>query len=226
MSYNNDYEKFFTFGVKLIDISKDPGVANAASSAINGVVNSVGNTATSVVGAIDNFFQKRQQVKLEKLKIQLRQMEIAHQEKMQSIQNEHNWKMLEERNRHDEVMFKQQCEIIKLAIETAEKVFNKKMDFYQAQLDCLEDVYSRESNLLTEHITFLEKERTERINDANQYALISSDINKLEDKRSELYNAYLKSQGSLQDAIKYLEIEKSFNNAISGMNKGLIERKE
>ena len=203
---NNDVDKSLLLTFKTIDV--------------------LGDVATSVLGTIENFSQANKKIEMQKLKIQLRQMEYAHQEKMQPIRNEHEKKMLAMQYRHDEEIFKQQCEIIKFALETAEKAFNRKMDFYQAQLDCLEEVYSRESNLLTEHITFLENERRERINDANQYALISNDLNKLEDKKSELYNAYLKSQGNLQDAIKYLEIEKSFNNAIGCMNKGMIERKE
>jgi cell division protein FtsB len=150
------------------------------------------------------------------------QMELAHKEKMQEIQNEHEKEMLQERNRHEEAMYKQQCEIFKVAIEAASAAYEKKIDFYTAQLNCLENVYSKERDLLSEHIRFLEDERRQYINDANKYALVSSDITKLENQKNELYMTYLKSQGNLEDAIKYLEIDKSFDSNLNDMKNGLI----
>ena len=74
------------------------------------------------------------------------QMELAHKEKMQEIQNEHEKEMLQEQNRHEEAMYKQQCEIFKVAIEAASAAYEKKIDFYTAQLNCLENVYLKQAS--------------------------------------------------------------------------------
>ena len=221
MSSNNDsLDKSFEPILKLIDgLGKSDELARAAGGAVGaagGVAGSAfdgaGRAVSKAVGLVDNAIQSHQRIKLQKLQNQLQQMEMAHREKMQKIQNEQERKILQEQNRHEEAMFKQQCEIIKIAIEAASAVFEKKVDFYTAQLDCLEKVYSKERDLLTEHIKFLENERRQLINDASKYALISSDITKLEEQKTQLYTEYLKSQGNLEDSIKYLQIEQSFNS--------------
>ncbi len=202
------------------------GVATSAIGSVGGVVSSavssVGTVASSAVNMIDHNLQKLQEIKLAELQNQMKQMDQLHQEKMLTIQNEHDEKMTQERNRHEEAMCKQQCELIKFAIEAASAAYEKKIDFYKAQLDCLEKIYSKERELLSEHIKFLENERRQYIGDMDKYVLISSDIGNLEKQKNELYSAYLKSQGNLEDCIKYLEIDKSFNS--SNLKNDLIGR--
>jgi hypothetical protein len=226
---NNSLDKTFEIACKSIEVLGDAGVANAVSGAVgavggmaSSVVDSAGRTASSIVEMFDHILQNRQAIKLQKLQEQKQQMENVHQEKMQKIQNEHEERMKEKQFRHEETMHKQQCEILKVAIETASAAYEKKIDFYTAQLNCLENMYSKERDLLSEHIKFLEDERRQYISDANKYALISSDISKLEEQKTELFATYLKSQGNLEDAIKYLEIDKSFNSNLNDMKKGLI----
>ena len=228
---NNSLDKTFEIACKSIEVLGDAGVANAVSGAVgavggmaSSVVDSAGRTASTVVEMLDHALQSFQTVKLQKLQNQKQQMEFAHQEKMQRIQNLHEEKMKEMQLRHEETMYKQQCEAFRIAIEAASAAYEKKVDFYTAQLNCLENMYSKERDLLSEHIKFLEDERRQYISDANKYALISSDISKLEDQKSELYTTYLKSQGNLEDAIKYLEIDKSFNSSLNDMKNGLIGR--
>lgn len=229
---NNSLDKTFEIACKSIEVLGDAGVANAVSGAVgavggmaSSVVDSAGRTASTVVEMLDHTLQSFQTVKLQKLQNQKQQMEFAHQENMQRIQNLHEEKMKEMQLRHEETMYKQQCEAFRIAIETASAAYEKKIDFYTAQLNCLENMYSKERNLLSEHIKFLEDERRQYIGDANKYALISSDISKLEEQKTELYTTYLKSQGNLEDAIKYLEIDKSFNSSLNDMKNGLIGRK-
>ncbi len=216
---NNSLDKSFEPILKLIDgLGKSDELARAAG----GAAETIGKTTQSVIGLFDNALQSHQKIKLQKIQNQMQQMNMVHQEKMQRIQNEHEEKMTQEQNRHEEAMFKQQCEIFKVAIEAASAAYEKKIDFYTAQLNCLENVYSKERDLLSDHIKFLENERRQYINDANKYALISTDISKLEEQKSELYTTYLKSQGNLEDAIKYLEIDQSFNNNLSEIKNNLI----
>lgn len=232
---NNSIDKSFEIACKSIEVLGDAGVANAVSGAVgavggmaSSVVDSAGRTASSVVEMFDHALQSHQTIKLQKLQNKMQKMnlerELAHKEKMQKIQNEHEKEILQEQNRHEEAMYKQQCEAFRIAIEAASAAYEKKVDFYTAQLNCLENMYSKERDLLSEHIKFLEDERRQYISDANKYALISSDISKLEDQKSELYTTYLKSQGNLEDAIKYLEIDKSFNSSLNDMKNGLIGR--
>jgi len=216
---NNSLDKSFEPILKLIDgLGKSDELARTAGDAAE----TIGKTTQSVVGLFDNALQSHQKIKLEKIHNQMQQMNMAHQEKMQRIQNEHEEKMAQEQNRHEEAMFKQQCEIFKVAIEAASAAYEKKIDFYTAQLNCLENVYSKERDLLSCHIKFLENERRQYINDANKYALISTDISKLEEQKTELYTTYLKSQGNLEDAIKYLEIDQSFNSNLNEIKNNLI----
>lgn len=228
---NNSIDKSFEIACKSIDVLGDAGVANAVSGAVGAVggmasfvVDSAGRTVSSFVEMFDHTLQSCQTVKLQKLQKQQQQMELVHQEKMQRIQNLHEERMKEKQLRHEEAMYKFQIEAFRIAIEAASAAYEKKIDFYTAQLNCLENMYSKERDLLSEHIKFLEEERRQYISDANKYALISSDISKLEDQKTELYTTYLKSQGNLEDAIKYLEIDKSFNSSLNDMKKGLIGR--
>ena len=222
---NNSIDKSFESVLKLIDgLGKSEELARAAGGAVSAAVDGAGRATSSAIEMFDHALQSHQTIRRQKIQKQMLQMELAHKEKMQEIQNEHEKEMLQEQNRHEEAMYKQQCEIFKVAIEAASAVYEKKIDFYTAQLNCLENVYLKERDLLSEHIRFLEDERRQYISDANKYALISSDISKLEDQKTELYTTYLKSQGNLEDAIKYLEIDKSFNSSLNDMKNGLIGR--
>ena len=220
---NNSLDKSFESVLKLIDgLGKSEELARAAGGAVSAAVDGAGRATSSAIEMFDHALQSHQTIRRQKIQKQMLQMELAHKEKMQEIQNEHEKEMLQEQNRHEEAMYKQQCEIFKVAIEAASAAYEKKIDFYTAQLNCLENVYLKERDLLSGHIRFLEDERRQYINDANKYALISSDITKLEDQKNELYMTYLKSQGNLEDAIKYLEIDKSFDSNLNDMKNGLI----
>ena len=220
---NNSIDKSFESVLKLIDgLGKSEELARAAGGAVSAAVDGAGRATTSAIEMFDHALQSHQTIRRQKIQKQMLQMELAHKEKIQEIQNEHEKEMLQEQNRHEEAMYKQQCEIFKVAIEAASAAYEKKIDFYTAQLNCLENVYSKERDLLSEHIRFLEDERRQYINDANKYALVSSDITKLEDQKNELYMTYLKSQGNLEDAIKYLEIDKSFDSNLNDMKNDLI----
>mgnify|MGYP006896615076 FL=1 len=216
---NNSFDQI----IKITEtLGKSGNVPDAAGKVVEKGIENVGRIGIDVLDFFGKIAQNRHNIKLQKLKNQLKIIEFAHQEKMQKIQNEHEEKMTQERNRHEEAMFKQQCEIFKVAIEAASAAYEKKIDFYTAQLNCLENVYSKERDLLSEHIKFLENERRQYINDANKYALISTDISKLEEQKSELYTTYLKSQGNLEDAIKCLEIDQSFNSNLNEIKNNLI----
>lgn len=218
---NNSFDQI----IKITEtLGKSGNVPDAAGKVVEKGIENVGRIGIDVLDFFGKIAQNRHNIKLQKLKNQLKIIEFAHQEKMQKIQNEHEEKMTQERNRHEEAMFKQQCEIFKVAIEAASAAYEKKIDFYTAQLNCLENVYSKERDLLSEHIKFLENERRQYINDANKYALISTDISKLEEQKSELYTTYLKSQGNLEDAIKCLEIDQSFNRNLNEIKNNLIGR--
>lgn len=209
---------------QIIKITETLGKSGDVPAAIGNVVEKGIEKGIEVLDFFGKIAQNRHNIKLQKLKKQLKIIEFAQQQKMQKIQNEHDEKMTQERNRHEEAMFKQLCEIFKVAIETASAAYEKKIDFYTAQLNCLENVYSKERDLLSEHIKFQENERRQYINDANKYALISTDISKLEEQKSELYTTYLKSQGNLVDAIKCLEIDQSFNRNLNEIKNNLIGR--
>ena len=220
---NNSIDKSFESVLKLIDgLGKSEELARAAGGAVSAAVDGAGRATTSAIEMFDHALQSHQTIRRQKIQKQMLQMELAHKEKIQEIQNEHEKEMLQEQNRHEEAMYKQQCEIFKVAIEAASAAYEKKIDFYTAQLNCLENVYSKERDLLSEHIRFLEDERRQYINDANKYALVSSDITKKKKKKNELYMTYLKSQGNLEDAIKYLEIDKSFDSNLNDMKNDLI----
>lgn len=218
---NNSFDQI----IKITEtLGKSGNVPDAAGKVVEKGIENVGRIGIDVLDFFGKIAQNRHNIKLQKLKNQLKIIEFAQQEKMQKIQNEHEEKMTQERNRHEEAMFKQLCEIFKVAIEAASAAYEKKIDFYTAQLNCLENVYSKERDLLSEHIKFLENERRQYINDANKYALISTDISKLEEQKSELYTTYLKSQGNLEDAIKCLEIDQSFNRNLNEIKNNLIGR--
>jgi hypothetical protein len=216
---------------QIIKITETLGKSGDVPAAAGKVVEKGFEIGIEVLDFFGKIAQNRHNIKLQKLKNQLKIIEFAQQPKMQKIQNEHDEKMNQEQNRHEEkmnqeqeAMIKKQCEIFKVAIEAASAAYEKKIDFYTAQLNGLENAYSKQLDLLSEHIKFLENERRQYINDANKYALISTDISKLEEQKSELYTTYLKSQGNLEDAIKCLEIDQSFNRNLNEIKNNLIGR--
>ena len=52
---------------------------------------------------------------------------------------------------------------------------------------------------------------------------LSDDLNKLEDQKSKLYTEYMAAQGNLNDAIKYLEIDKAYNSSLEKMQTNLLD---
>ena len=180
-----------------------------------------GQVVDSVFKPITNAINTYRAVKIQRLQNDLKVMEMSHEEKMQKLQNKHEEKMLAEQNRHEEFIISEQRKVIEKMIEAATVAYEKKVDFLNAQLNCLEQTYSKERDLISEHIQYLEKERNQSFDDADKYMQLSDDLNKLEDQKSKLYTEYMAAQGNLNDAIKYLEIDKAYNSSLEKMQTNL-----
>lgn len=189
-------------------------ICTAFSSLGTAAFTASGQIVDSVFKPITTAINTYQTVKMQRLQNDLKELEMAHAEKMQKMQNKHDEKMLAEQNRHEEFIISEQRKVIEKMIEAASAAYEKKVDFLTVQLNCLEQTYSKERDLLSEHIQYLEKERTQFFDDADKYMLISKDLSKLEDQKSKLYTEYMVAQGNLNDAIKYLEIDKAYNNSL------------
>lgn len=197
-------------------------ICTAFSSLGSAAFETTGKIVATVFSPIDNAINTYRDIKIQKLENHLREMEFAHAERMQKIQNKHEEKMLAERNRHEEFIISEQRKVIEKIIDAASAAYEKKVDFLNAQLNCLEQTYTKERDLLSEHIQFLEKERSKYFDDADKYRLLSTDLSKLEDQKSKLYNDYISAHGNLNDAIKYLEIDKSFNSLLESNQHKLL----
>ncbi len=206
------------------------GLGSAAFGAVGSVgtsaFNAIGDIGKSAFSSIDNAITSFQNIKLKKLDNDFKQLEFSHLEKMQKSQNEHEQAMLQERNRHEEFIISEQRKVFEKIMETANAAYKEKIDFVRAQLVCLNETYNTERELLSKHISYLEAERTKVMDDANKYMMISNDLSKLEDQKSELYGNFMNAQGKLNDAIKYLEIDKSFSNSIENSQKNLLGNSE
>lgn len=185
----------------------------------------VGKIAQSGAGIINNTIDSIQKVKLQKLQNELAQMDMEHSKEMQKLQNKHDEKMLKMRIEHEEFIISEQRKVFEKMIEAASAAYTQKIDFFRAQLTCLNETYKEESKMLENHIEFLEKERRDCMDDPDKYVLISSDINKLHDKKDKIYGDYLEAQGQLQDAIQYLEIDAKYGNALEASQKNLLENR-
>lgn len=181
-------------------------------------IQTIGEFGTSICNSISSNINtsiiSRHNEKLAKIKIEADKVAFKYQKQMQK-----------EQNRHEEYIITEQRKVIEKMIDAATAAYDKKIDFIQAQLTSLEQTYSKERDLLSEHIMFLENERRESSDDIKKYMALSSDINKVEDKKSELYSNYLTAQGQLNDAVKYLEIDNTFKNAIGTTQTKFLERK-
>ena len=198
---------------------------NIAMEAINSLGQCGAAFADVVKGAIapvNTAITSYQTVRLKKIEKQLAEMENAHAEKMLKLQNKHEEKILEMKLKHEEFIISEQRKVIEKMIDAASAAYEKKLDFITAQQSCLEDTYSKERDLLSEHIKFLEEERAKCFDDAKQYALLSSELSKLEDSKSKLYSEYMTAQGNLSDAVKLLEIDKSFGNSLGNAQNKLL----
>lgn len=204
-------------------ISQAIGAIGDSGAAIGGAVGTVGSSAFTAIGnvgksafgTVNNAISSYRNVKLKKLDNDFKAMEFAHESEM-----------LDKRNQHELDVISKQKELLEKIIDTASAEYKDKIDFYKAQLKCIEEAYKTESKLLSEHINYLEQERSKVLDDTNKYMMLSDDLSKLKIQKTDLYGNYLSAQGKLNDAIKCLDIDKSFNNKIENSKKILLENGE
>ena len=183
------------------------GFLGGAFDVAGKTVDGISNIATTAITSMQN-------VKIQKLQNEIQKFEMAHTEEMQKIQNMHDEKMLSMKLEHEKFLITEQRKVINKMIAAATAAYEKKIDLIKARMQCLNETYTKEAELLDNHISYLEAERRQCMNDANMYVLISSDIKNMMEKKSTLYNDYLLAQGKLDDAMEYLRIDEKFGTAI------------
>ncbi len=181
-------------------------------------VSNIGSIGTSLFSSVDNVINSYKETKLKKLEKDFKIIENSHAERMQEINNAHDLAMakeqkeiLIEQNRHEEYMFSEKRKIFEKLIDSANAAFNARMEFFKMQLNCLEETYNKQIDLISEDIRFLENERSKYMGDIDKYMSLSSELSKLEENKSALYKEYVIAQGSLSDAVKYLKIEQKYS---------------
>lgn len=181
-------------------------------------VSNIGSIGTSLFSSVDTVIKSYKETKIKKLEKDFKIIENSHAERMQELNNAHDLAMakeqkeiLIEQNRHEEYMFSENRKIVEKLRDSANAAFNARMEFFKMQLNCLEETYNKQIDLISEDIRFLENERSKYMGDIDKYMLLSSEISKLEDNKSALYKEYVTAQGSLSDAVKYLKIEQKYS---------------
>lgn len=193
-------------------------ICSALSSIGTAGIDVATNVVSSAFGTVDKIIDNYQSSKMQKLQNELSKVQMAHEENMQKLQNE----MQKEQLRHEEFIISEQRKVLEKMIEAASMAFNRKMDFLEKQLETLENTYARESELIAKDIQFLEGERRNCINDATKYALLSSDINKLEDSKSQFYTEYLKAKSNLTNALDIIKIDEKYTALLNDNQNKLL----
>ena len=168
----------------------------------------------------DNSSKRRHERKMQELQNRLHQIDLKHNEmmtrlkndydaKMTPIANAHEERMLQLRNEHEKSIIAEQAKVLEMLVQAAIHVYDRKMDFFEAQLNCLEETYRTESRMIDEHIHFLEDQRRQSLDNAMTYSQLSSDLDKLNETKARMFSEYTKSQGNLSDKIELLKFENS-----------------
>ncbi len=172
------------------------------------------DSAKGLFSAIDNSSQRKHERKMRELQNKLSQIEMKHNENMSAIQTE----QLRIQKEHERFVIKEQKEVIEMMIQAAVHVYDRKVDFLEAQQASLRTTYQEESRMIEEHIQFLEKKRQQSFNDPVQFSQLSSDLDKLNETKSRMYIEYMKADGNLSDKITILSLENPQNSYLTQSN--------
>ena len=189
--------------VARLGIELGGAAVQTAGAVIKTTAETISNVVTGAYNLIDAQFERAYQVKLQKIQKDLAEMKMKHREEMQK-----------EANRHEEFVISEQRKLLEKMIDAATTAYTRKIDFYHAQLESIQMAYSQEQTLLADHISDLEQQRMGCYDDAQKYMVLSQQIDKLEESKVKLNKEYVKAQGSLTDAIRYLEVDKAFTTPL------------
>ena len=218
--FDNNYSTNQNFSLEVIKTLGQSGadVCTLFSSVGTTAVSNIGSIGKSLFSSVDKVIDSYKETKLKKLEKDFEIIKNSHVERMQEINNANDLAMakeqkeiLIEQNRHEEYMFSEKRKIFEKLIDSANAAFNARMEFFKMQLNCLEETYNKQIDLISEDIRFLENERSKYMGDIDKYMSLSFEISKLEDNKSALYKEYVTAQGSLSDAVKYLKIEQKYS---------------
>lgn len=120
----------------------------------------------------------------------------------------------------------EQSKCFQHALDVAQQAYNRKIDFYQAQLKSCDDFFRPQIAAMQEEIKFLENKKDTVFNDPSQYTIISKRLDRISDYCRDVNNKYLKFHDSLTAAVKIAQLDNPMKSANLGYsNTNYLENK-
>ena len=189
-----------------------------------GVYGIIANAATSIVSTVGGYIdadRERQaiterqfmehQYNLQIAEIQKEEAEILARKELQIAEIE---------NETARIRIMEQSKCLQKALDVALASYNRKIDFYEAQLKSCDDFFKPQIAAMHQEIRNLEGKLDLAFGDTKQYILIQKQITRLTDYCDEVNAKYLKLHGELTTAVKLAQLEAPDANMLSIVNTG------
>lgn len=141
-------------------------------------------------------------------------MNFKHQERLQKEENKHNEAVLKEQHRHEEYIISEQRKVLEKILEVTLTAYAKKLDFLQAQMNCISETYQQELKLINENISFLEHEKIKIKDNMDLYMEFSRDVRECYKSKDELTKAYNEANRNITTAMQCVKLEESFDSKL------------
>ncbi len=178
------------------------------------VVNDLTTIRTTEITAIKD-------VRIQELQNEKNRLDKIYEVKKEDLQNKHEEKMLAMRLEHEKYIVSEQRKIIEKIIDVGSAAYNNKVDFINAQLTSLKEMYSKEVELLEDHIAYTKNEQKQCKDDLDRYVMLSADIKDLLNKKASLDEAYISANAKLTCSLEHIKIDNPFPNVLPAIQNNL-----
>ena len=176
------------------------GIFGIVAGVANSVVNSVGNY-------IDADLERKAVTERQFMELQynLQLAQIRREEA--EIQAQKELAIAEMENKTEQFRIAEQSKCLQKALDVALASYNRKLDFYAAQLKSCDDFFRPQIASMHEEIHHLESKIDEAFGDTKKYVLLQKRLNRLNEYCDEVNSKYMKLQSDLTTAVKLAQLE-------------------
>lgn len=178
----------------------------------------ISESSANIIQSGINFFEKRAAAKQQ---IRIRELECEEQriraqvEAYRAVEHEKTERerivMEEKANELNaqiaRLRITEQSKCLQHALDVALAAYNRKVDFYQAQLESCDNFFRPQIQAMQDEIKFLENKKDESMNDMDKYIVISKRIDRLSEYCDKVNDKYMTFHDKLTAAVKLAQLE-------------------
>lgn len=178
----------------------------------------ISESGANIIQSGINFFEKRAAAKQQ---IRIRELECEEQriraqvEAYRAVEHEKTEReriVMEEKANElnaqiERLRITEQSKCLQHALDVALAAYNRKVDFYQAQLESCDNFFRPQIQAMQDEIKFLESKKDESMNDMDKYIVISKRIDRLSEYCDKVNDKYMTFHDKLTAAVKLAQLE-------------------